>query len=84
MFRSEQMWSVCTASCCDIEWEEVCSGMSVLKKIEQQLNVKFLVKHAKSEAETNEMLSTVYSEDALKPATVYKCEALPGKVWKSH
>ncbi len=45
--------------------------MSVLKKIEQRLNMKFLVKLWKSVVKINEMLSTMYSEDTLKPAMVY-------------
>ncbi len=47
-------------------------GKLVLKKIEQLLNVKFLIKFGKNGAKINEMLSMVYSEDTLKPATVYK------------
>ncbi len=47
------------------------SRMSVLKKIEQ-LNMKFLVKLGKSGAKINEMLSTVYGENALKPGMVCK------------
>ncbi len=42
--------------------------MSVLKKIEQQLNVKFRVKLKRSRAEINKMLYTVYNEDVLKLA----------------
>ncbi len=39
----------------------MCGRMSVSKKMEQQLNVKFLIKFEKSGAEINEMLSMVYS-----------------------
>ncbi len=39
---------------------------------EQRLNVKFLVKLEKSGTEVYEMLSKVYGEDTLNPATVYK------------
>ncbi len=46
--------------------------MSVSKKIEQWLNVKFLIIFGKSGAKINKILSTVYGEDASKPATVYK------------
>ncbi len=46
--------------------------MSELKKMEQQLNMKFIVKLEKSGAKINEMLRTVHGEDLLKPAMVYK------------
>ncbi len=77
-FQSERMWFVYTALHYEIEWEEVCHGMSVLKKNEQWLNVKFLVKLGKSTGEINEMLYRVQGEDALKPATVLqKGESYP-------
>ncbi len=60
------MWFVYTASYCEIEWEEVCGGMLALKKIEQWLSVKFLVKLGKSGFKINKMLSMVYGEDLVK------------------
>ncbi len=72
MFQSKRIWLVCTTAYCEIEWEELCGGMSVLKKIDLWLNVKFLVKFRKIEAKIDKMLSIVYGEDVLKPAKVYK------------
>ncbi len=63
MFQSERMWFVYTSSYCEIEWEEMCVGISESKKIEQWLNLKFLVKLDKSGVEINEMLFTVYCKD---------------------
>ncbi len=64
----------------------------VPKNIEQRLNVEFFVKLWKSEAEINEMLLTVYDEDAMKSAMVYKwvkrfqegCEDVGNDVWSGH
>ncbi len=88
-FQSEQIWFVYIVLYCDIEWEEVCCRISLSKKIEQWLNVKFLVKLGKSRALINKMLSAMYSEDVLKPATVYKlvkrfqegCEDIGNDMW---
>ncbi len=68
MFQSEQMWFVYTALYCETEWEEVSGRMSVLKKIEQRLNMKFLVKFGKSGAEINKMPDKI----TLKHAMFYK------------
>ncbi len=46
--------------------------MLVLKKIEQWLNLKFLVKLGKSRTKINEMLPMVCGKDTLKSVTVYK------------
>ncbi len=56
---------------CEIEWEEACGGMLVSQKIEQWLNVKFLIKFGQSGVKINEMLSTDYDEDTVTLATVY-------------
>ncbi len=71
-FQIERMWFAYSMQYCETEWEEVCGEMSVLKKIEQRLNVKFLVKLGKSGPKINKILSTVYGEDALKLAMIYK------------
>ncbi len=58
------------------EREEVCDRMSVLKKIEQQLNMEL----GKSRAKINKILSTVYGEDIEACNGLQVGEALPGRM----
>ena len=50
------------------------AGMGMLElELEQQTNIKFLVKPGKSGNEIREMLGQVYGENAMKKTAVYKC-----------
>ena len=61
-------------SCISFLWSPF-SGivkMEIDQQLEQQMNIKFLVKLGKNGPEIHKMLQQVYGEDALKERTVFK------------
>ena len=61
-------------SCVSFLWNPFSSivKMEINQQLEQQINIKFLVKLGKNGPKIHQMLQQVYGEDALKERTVFK------------